>query len=154
MRLNDLAECPATDAVTFKLKAQLLEQGRTDEEIVRTDNMWARLKVYASGGENVLHAHPVEDHMFLILQGRATFYDKEGQSFELGRYEGILLPARTYYWFCAAGDEPLVLFRIGAKAGADNGGITRVDITGAPLHGESAENKEVAVVFRDGAYFG
>jgi len=154
MRLNDLAERPATEAVTFKLKAQLLEQGLTDEEIVRTDNMWARLKVYASGGENVLHAHPIEDHMFLILQGRAIFYDKEGTSTELGKYEGILLPARTYYWFCATGDEPLVLFRLGAKAGEPNGGITRVDVTGAPIHGESEANKEVPVVFREGAYFG
>ncbi|MFN4283392.1 MAG: cupin domain-containing protein [Alphaproteobacteria bacterium] len=157
MRLNDLAEEAATEATTFKLKAQLLEQGRTDEEIVRTDNMWARLKVYASGGENVLHAHPIEDHMFLILQGRATFYDKDGTATELGKYEGILLPARAYYWFCATGDEPLVLFRIGAKAGEPHerkAGITRVDVTGAPIHGESEANKEVPVVFREGAYFG
>ncbi len=158
MRLNDLAEAPVTEATTFKLKAQLLEQGRTDEEILRTDNLWARLKVYASGGENVLHAHPIEDHMFLILQGRATFYDKEGQATELGKYEGILLPAMTYYWFCATGDEPLVLFRLGARAGEPpkdfGAGVTRVDVTGAPIHGESEANKEVPVIFRDGAYFG
>lgn len=153
MRLNELADTPADAGTTFKLRAQLLEQGRTDEEILRTDNMWLRLKVYASGGENVLHAHPVEDHMFLILQGRAIFYDKEGQSQELGRYEGIMLPARTYYWFCATGDEPLVLFRVGCKAG-ENKGVTRVDINDMPLHGESAENNEVPVVFRDGAFFG
>ena len=27
-----------------------------------------------SGGENVLHAHPSEDQVFVVLQGEATWY--------------------------------------------------------------------------------
>src|SRR6266568_3252506 len=53
----------------FKMRAQLLDQGRTNTALARTDNMWATLKVYASGGENGLHTHPHEDHTFIVLQG-------------------------------------------------------------------------------------
>ncbi len=55
----------------FKMSAQLLDQGRTDTPLCATEGMKARLKVYASGGENDLHAHPHEDHMFIVLQGSA-----------------------------------------------------------------------------------
>jgi len=59
----------------YKMRAQLLEQGRTNTLLARTDNMWATLKVYASGGENGLHMHPHEDHTFVVLQGKARYYD-------------------------------------------------------------------------------
>ncbi len=60
----------------FKMRAQLLDQGRTNTALARTDNMWATLKVYASGGENGLHTHPHEDHTFIVLQGSARYYDR------------------------------------------------------------------------------
>src|SRR5882672_6575759 len=53
----------------FKMRAQMLAKGRTNTPLARTDNMWAILKVYASGGENGLHTHPNEDHTFIVLQG-------------------------------------------------------------------------------------
>ena len=97
----------------FKLRAQLLEQGRTNTLLARTDNMWATLKVYASGGENGLHMHPHEDHTFVVLQGRARYYDSDGGYTDVGKHEGIMLPAGAYYWFEATSKEPLVLVRVG-----------------------------------------
>jgi quercetin dioxygenase-like cupin family protein len=35
--------------------------------------MWVVLKTYAADGENGLHAHPSEDHTFVVLQGEAPF---------------------------------------------------------------------------------
>ena len=52
----------------FKVRAQMLEQGRTDTMLAATDNLTVRLKVYASGGENELHTHTQEDHSFIILR--------------------------------------------------------------------------------------
>ena len=58
----------------FKLEAQLPRQGRTDTPVAASDKMWVVLKTYAADGENGLHAHPNEDHSFVVLQGEATFY--------------------------------------------------------------------------------
>ena len=52
------------EVTTFSLKAQMLDQGRTDTVLAATDDLSVRLKVYASGGENGLHAHVDEDHVF------------------------------------------------------------------------------------------
>ena len=52
----------------------MLAQGRTDTVLAATEDLSVRLKVYSSGGENELHAHPTEDHVFVILQGSARFY--------------------------------------------------------------------------------
>lgn len=142
----------ATKAFFFKLRAQLLDQGRTDTEVCRTNNMWARLKVYASGGENALHCHPREDHMFVILQGSARFYDKDGGTTDVNRHEGIMLPAGTYYSFEATSNEPLVLIRIGSRTSAENP-QGRLNIKGEPMAGNSEENKTVPVKVREGAYF-
>jgi len=57
----------------FKLEAQLPQQGRTDTPVAASDRMWVVLKTYAADGENGLHAHPNEDHTFVVLQGEATF---------------------------------------------------------------------------------
>ena len=62
----------------FKLEAQLPKQGRTDTALAASDKMWVVLKTYAADGENGLHAHPNEDHTFVVLQGEATFYGPNG----------------------------------------------------------------------------
>jgi len=136
----------------FKMRAQLLDQGRTNTLMAKTDNMWATLKVYASGGENGLHTHPHEDHTFVVLQGKARYYDADGGHTDVGRHEGIMLPAGAYYWFEAISKEPLVLIRIGCRVGPrDAGG--RLNIRGEPMPGDSKENKRVPVVYRDGEFF-
>jgi mannose-6-phosphate isomerase-like protein (cupin superfamily) len=143
-------EAPALS--TFKLRSQLLDQGRTDTTVAKTKNMVARLKVYASGGENALHTHPNEDHMFVIMQGSARFYDKDGCAKELQRHEGIMIPAGAYYWFEATSEEPLVLMRVGSRIGPQSTG-GRLNIRGEDMAGDSEENKTVPVVYREGAFF-
>ena len=136
----------------FKLRAQMLEQGRTNTLLARTDNMWAMLKVYASGGENGLHMHPNEDHTFIVLQGRARYYDADGGHTDVGKHAGIMLPAGAYYWFEATSEEPLVLVRIGCRVGSQDP-RGRLNIRGEPMPGDSKENKRVPVVYREGEFF-
>ena len=142
----------AKKASFFKMRAQLLDKGRTNTLMAKTDNMWATLKVYASGGENGLHTHPNEDHTFLVLQGKARYYDADGGYTDVGKHEGVMLPAGAYYWFEAISKEPLVLIRIGCRVGArDASG--RLNVRGEPMPGDSKENKRVPVVYRDGEFF-
>jgi len=136
----------------FKMRAQMLERGRTNTLLGRTENMWATLKVYASGGENGLHTHPREDHTFIVLQGKARYYDADGNTTDVGKHEGIMLPAGAYYWFEAISKEPLVLVRIGCRVG-NSDGSGRLNIRGEPMPGDSKENKREPVVYRDGEFF-
>lgn len=136
----------------FRMRAQMLEEGRTNTKLARTDNLWATLKVYASGGENGLHTHPNEDHTFLVLQGKARYYDADGGHTDVGRHEGIMLPAGAYYWFEAISKEPLVLVRIGCRT-ASGDALARLDIRGEPMPPESKENKRVPAVVREGEFF-
>jgi mannose-6-phosphate isomerase-like protein (cupin superfamily) len=133
----------------FKLKAQLPKRGRTNVPMAASKRMWIVLKAYAQDGENELHAHPTEDHAFVILQGKACFHGPKGEEKTIGRNEGVLLPHGTFYWFKAVGEEPLVLLRIGCASqdGASSRG--RIDIQGKPMAGDSAENKTVMRVMTD-----
>ena len=54
--------------------------------------MWVVLKTYAADGENGLHAHPSEDHTFVVLQGEATFYGPNDKTRTIGKNEGVPLP--------------------------------------------------------------
>ena len=83
----------------FHLRAQLPRQGRTDTPMAATDRMWVVLKTYASDGENELHAHPNEDHVFLVLQGEAEFFGPKGELKRVKKHDGILLPRGAFYWY-------------------------------------------------------
>ena len=139
---------------TFKLCAQLLDQGRTDTPLTASQDMTVRLKVYASGGENTLHAHPHEDHMFIVLEGSAKFYGPDDEMVELSANEGIMLPKGNFYWFTATSKEPLVLLRVGGPNDDRPDKPRRIDRNGEPMKGDSKENKSNPVKFREGAYFG
>lgn len=142
----------APQASFYRLRAQLLEQGRTDTVLAATDTLQLRLKVYASGGENGLHAHASEDHSFLVLQGRARFYDRDDRPTDIGRHEGIMIPAGAYYRFEAISSEELILYRVGAKTGKVVG-APRVNAQGEAMPGHSKENKRVPTIFKDGRFF-
>ena len=136
----------------FSLKGQLLDQGRTDSVLASTDDLTIRLKIYASGGENELHAHPTEDHAFMILQGSARFYGPSDETIELGKYEGIMLPKGKFYKFFATSEEPLVMIRVGNPSHDKMkrmGGPSRINIDGKEMVGHSKENKHVEVIFKD-----
>ena len=144
----------AIKAETFKLRTPLLKEGRLDTVLGETDLMQVRIKVYAEGGENALHTHLAEDHTFVILQGKARFYDREGVTAELARNEGILLPRGAFYKFESCGDEPLVLLRVGANVqGRDKSDESRLAPDGRPLPGHSAENLWKEPVPIEGAFY-
>jgi adenylylsulfate kinase len=123
----------------FRLKTQLLSKGRSDYILACTDLMSIRIKCYAQGGENVLHAHPGEDHAFVILAGVAKFSSKEGEVTTLARNHGILLPKGCYYKFESCGEEPLVMLRVGAEL--EKLEVNRIGLDGRFLPGKSKENK-------------
>lgn len=135
----------------FKLEAQLPTQGRTNIPLASSDSMWVVLKTYASGGENELHAHPHEDHTFVILQGAAKFYgpNKEERIAKAG--EGVLLPSGTFYWFHVVSEEQLVMLRIGAQAG-DGDRFHRIDVEGKTMQGDDPANKQVPLILSDNWY--
>ena len=137
----------------FRMRAQLLDDGRSNTPLAETDNMWARLKVYASGGENTLHAHPNEDHMFIVLAGEATFFGPEGEETTLTRNTGIMLPAGCLYHFRSTAEEPLVLLRVGCTANDREAHKERTGADGGPLPGKSKANKWKAPVYRPDAWF-
>lgn len=145
-----------TDKPTlFSMKAQMLEQGRTDTVLACTEDLSVRLKVYASGGENELHAHPDEDHVFVILQGSARFYGPDGEIQDVEANQGFMMPRGLLYRFHATStDECLVMLRVGTPNFQKQARDDRVGREGKPQVGDSAENKQVPVVFRDGVFFG
>ncbi|HLG70338.1 MAG TPA: cupin domain-containing protein [Chloroflexota bacterium] len=138
-------------AETFRVRTPLTSKGRLDTVLAQAEELQIRIKCYAEGGENVLHAHTKEDHSFIILQGKARFYDGDNNSQVLGRNEGILLPRGAKYYFQSCGDEPLVLLRVSNKGPAT--GDSRVAPDGHALPGNSAENKHEDGVVIPGAFY-
>ncbi len=154
MRDQEVALSEKKTPHVFSLKGQLLDQGRTDSMLAATDDLTIRLKIYASGGENELHAHTSEDHCFMILQGSARFFGPDDEAIELGQWEGIMLPHGNLYKFFATSDEPLVMIRVGTPNHKKQPEPTRVGRDGKELRGDSTENKTVPVIFKEGAFFG
>lgn len=170
------AAAPATASsacVANKLKFSLrnlplLEGGATMELVGLAPMLWAHSKVYSSGGENALHSHDIEDHVFLILQGRATFYFGDGSSTQARAFEGVMVPRGVKYRFHAHEAEGnLVMFRVGAAAVKDSSDLdpkfaiprealqSRADVQGQYAAGDDKKNGTAAqpTVFKPGAFF-
>jgi mannose-6-phosphate isomerase-like protein (cupin superfamily) len=113
-------------AQPFSLRTQQISTGKFDGLMARGDLLEVRLKIYAEGGENTLHAHYDHDHSFIVLDGEATFYDEDANPTVVGRYEGIFLPRGTKYRFCcSSGSTPVVLLRVGGGERSDDGQFQR-----------------------------
>jgi mannose-6-phosphate isomerase-like protein (cupin superfamily) len=136
---------------TFRLATQLLSKGRSDRTLAQTDFMSVRIKCYAQGGENVLHSHPGEDHAFIILDGEADFFGKNGEIGVLSKGQGIILPRGCFYKFKSCGDTPLVLLRLGAEK--EKLPTNRVGADGKSLPGNSKANKHEDGVPIEGVYY-
>ena len=100
----------------FSLKTPLMAEGLINNVVAETDLMSVWVKVYASGGENYLHTHEAEDHVFIIMDGEATFQDPDGHKTTLTKYQGILLQRGAFYKFTSSTEKPLVLLRVSATA--------------------------------------
>jgi mannose-6-phosphate isomerase-like protein (cupin superfamily) len=152
----------APKAQTFRLRTALLQQGRTHRVIASTGTpehaMNVAIKCYAEGGENAFHTHQGEDHTFIVLAGRAVFHQPDGEPRELGRNEGILLPAGALYKFEAVPGEPLVLLRVGnqykpVEGSAEVVASDRVAPDGSQLPAHSKENLHTTGVPIPGAFY-
>ena len=137
----------------FHIRAQLPIQGRTNQVLGASPYMNVVLKTYASGGENEIHAHTNEDHVFVILQGAATFFGPRGERREAAKNDCVLVPAGALYSFHACEGEPLVMLRVGAAIDPTTDVLARVDEHGAPFDGYSEKNKEVPVVLDEHAWY-
>ncbi len=146
-RLAALAQ--ETEPTVFTMRAQLPTQGRTDTPLAATEQFTVVLKTYASGGENTLHAHPHEDHTFVVMQGAARFHGKDGVIETLKKNQGILIPAEALYWFEAVSDEQLVMLRVGTRLSGTDDGQARVSSSGKDMDPFTAENKQVDLVLSD-----
>ena len=139
----------------FSLKAQMLDQGRTDTVLAATEDLSVRLKIYASGGENELHTHVDEDHVFILLQGSARFYGPENDTVDVKAYQGIMMPKGILYRFQATSNkECLVMLRIGTPNFQKQGSNDRLAMDGKPLISDSKENRTEPGMFKDGIFFG
>lgn len=151
-RQSELAE--NTAPTVFNVAGQLLARGRTDTPLAATEDLSIRLKIYAEGGENELHAHPGEDHSFIVLQGQVRFFDPDGEETVLGANQGIMLPRGNMYWFTAIEGEPLVMLWIGSPNYQKLPEIDRTDADGNPMRGDSKKNKSVPIEFLEGKFDG
>ena len=75
-------------AQPFSLRIERLSAGKSEALLGQADELEMRIKVYAEGGENELHAHLDHDHSFVVLDGEATFYDAEGSATVMARTVG------------------------------------------------------------------
>jgi mannose-6-phosphate isomerase-like protein (cupin superfamily) len=143
------------EATKFSMKAPLLSKGRTMDTLAKTETFWCAIKVYAEGGENTAHTHTEEDHVFVVLQGQATFHiNQPEETTVVNAHEGVLVPHGAYYWFQSSGEENLVLFRVGNKpSGYSRGEDDRIGVDGKALPGHSKENKHIEPEFVPGKFF-
>lgn len=168
--MNHPADLPTTaERLRFSMRnLPLLEGGATMELLGLAPMLWAHSKVYSTGGENALHSHETEDHVFLILQGRAEFHFGDGSTTQAGAFEGVMVPHGTHYRFHALEAEGnLVMFRVGAALVKDSSDLhpkfniprealqSRSDAQGRPAAGDDKKNGTAAqpTVFKAGAFF-
>lgn len=168
--MGNLADVPTTAAkLRFSMRnLPLLEGGATMELLGLAPMLWAHSKVYSTGGENALHSHDTEDHVFLVLQGEAIFHFGDGSTGEARAFEGVMVPRGTLYRFHAkeaAGN--LVMFRVGAAVVKDSSDLhpkfniprealqSRSDPQGRAAAGDDTKNGTAAqpTVFKAGAFF-
>jgi oxalate decarboxylase/phosphoglucose isomerase-like protein (cupin superfamily) len=109
--------------------------------LAQTELMNFAIKYYYEGGENALHTHPTEDHDFIVLDGGATFYDKEGAAAVLTKGKGILLPKGWYDRCYNTGGRPLIILRF--RADKDKAAVDQTGIDGQPIPSRSRENNFV-----------
>jgi len=168
--MNNLADLPS-DAAKLRFSMRnlpLLEGGATMDLLGLAPALWAHSKVYSTGGENALHSHDIEDHVFLILQGEATFHFGDGSTTDVRAFEGVMVPRGTRYRFHAneAGGN-LVMFRVGGAQVKDSSDLdprfaiprealqSRSDSQGRYAAGDAKKNGVASqpTVFKAGAFF-
>jgi len=168
--MSNPAEVPSAAArLRFSMRnLPLLDGGATMDLLGLSPMLWAHSKVYSSGGENALHSHDIEDHVFLVLQGEAIFHFGDESTTSVRAFEGVTVPRGTRYRFKAnEAHGNLVMFRVGAAAVKDSTDLhpkfaipnealqSRSDSQGRHAAGDDKKNGTAAqpTVFKAGAFF-
>jgi len=115
--------------------------GRKAYLLALTNNVISTVQIFPKGVHNTLHMHLTEDGYWLVLGGRARFHG-EGDTIlaELDKFEGILIPAGTKYWFEGISEEPLEILRVNYRVHA--GARHAVNETEVPVVMEAAARGE------------
>jgi mannose-6-phosphate isomerase-like protein (cupin superfamily) len=142
----------AIEPQIISLRTQMVSQGHTRVMLAETDNSTFRIHCYGpKSGENGLHAHTDEDHVFVVLQGEAQFYDLNGPLPVLRKHQALMLPKGCFYSFSNDGDGPLVMLRFGAMEKNFKG--DRLDPDGKPIAGRGHAPDSKPTILVDNAYF-
>jgi len=100
----------------FEVHPPLVERGKKGARLARTDILSVTVQSINQGGETNLHAHMDQDAAWLVLNGQAKFYTEgDSEVATLNRYEGLVIPRGTLYWFESSSDENLIILRMAAK---------------------------------------
>jgi hypothetical protein len=134
------------------LRTPIVSQGHMKILLAETDMTTMHIHCYApKGGENGLHAHTEEDHVFVCLDGEAQFVGIDGPLPPLKRHQAIFLPKGCFYSFSIETESPCVLLRFGASASGRAG--ARIDPAGRPIPGRSKQIGAIRPVLIEGAFF-
>lgn len=116
-------ELPLNPSATVeRAPFQVFTTGTPDESehamrirpLARSGALALYVRAFADGGgEAGLHAHP-DDAIWLVLEGRASFFGEGGRPLgELGPHGGILVPALASYRFRCTGATLMARFAAG-----------------------------------------
>jgi len=141
------------DPEIISLRTQLVSKGHTKTLLAQTDLMTFNVHCYGpKGGENGMHAHVEEDHIFVCLEGEAQFRGLNGPLPPLKKHQALFLPKGCFYSFSNETDKPLILIRFGASPKGVGGG-RRLDPRGEYIPGRASQHGAVKPVFIDNAFF-
>ena len=136
----------------LSLRTQLVSQGHTRVLLAETDNCTFRIHSYGpNSGENGLHAHTDEDHIFVVLEGEAQFYDLDGALPVLKKHQALMLPKGCFYSFSNDTTGPLIMLRFGAMEKNWTG--DRLDPKGEPILGRGKAPGSKPTILIDNAFF-
>ena len=146
-------QATAPKAEILDTKIQLVSKGHHKHVLAQTDMSSFNIHCYApKGGENGMHAHMEEDHVFLVLQGEAQFHTPDGPLPVIRKHQALFLPKGAFYSFSAEGSENLILARFGAHPpGRPHG--ARLDPKGAPIPGRADKEGAVKPHLVEGKFF-
>ena len=99
----------------YEKPAGEIEMGKVTLRLCKSDLLSVAVQVVMKeGGGTNPHSHTGEDEAWVILGGRAKFYDKDQLVGDLGPNEGIFIPKGAPCWFEPT-EEPLEILRVAAK---------------------------------------
>jgi mannose-6-phosphate isomerase-like protein (cupin superfamily) len=153
VRATDFAKTPTLS--TFTLRTKLVKSGSRNDKVAETKTLSMQVRVYAPHeGRNGLHTSPYMDHSFVVLQGTARFHGPRGETWDIGKNQGILIPSGAYYCFENSGDDVLVIMRAAALARHRGDPDLRIGPNGKHFSSIAPENLRPVDHVDSNQYFG